>query len=198
LAERWVAPALARFRQAHPGTAVELRIEAEPVDLQRSRAYIRFTYESHLYAQQEAVQLFRDVAYPFCTEAFREEHLAEGGIAAVPDRLLIHTDWGDHYASHPTWAGWFRATERARTPDVRQGLRVGGAAVALALAAQGAGIALVPQMLIPAVPEAARFCCPDPLGVPLPYAYYAIVSKDVLAAQGPRQGAVRALLKELQ
>jgi len=199
LAEKWVAPAVSRFRDMHPGTGVELRIEPDPVDLQRARTDIRITYESHLYPQHASVPLFKDTAFPFCTEAFRRRHIQGGDLATVPDRLLIHTDWGDHYASHPTWAGWFRASGAAKTPDVRKGVRVGGAAVAYALAAQGAGIALVPGMLIDAGAAAERSALPGRLGLSLPYAYSAVLPKTPAQANTPppKAAAIQALIAEL-
>ncbi|MEX0301868.1 MAG: LysR substrate-binding domain-containing protein [Leisingera sp.] len=197
LAEKWVAPAVAGFRALHPGTGIELRIEPDPVDLQRSGADVRITYETHLYPQHSSVPLFRDTAYPFCTKAFFECHAADGDLAKVPDSLLIHTDWGDHYASHPTWAGWFRASGAAKTPDVRKGLRVGGAAVAYALAAQGAGLALVPAMLIDHAAEGAALT--EKLGLRLPYAYSAVLPKPSAPAKTSpaKAAAVQALIAEL-
>ena len=199
LAEKWVAPAVARFREAHAEIGVELRIEADPVDLPRSGADLRITYESHLYPQHDTVPLFRDTAYPFCTTEFHAQYLAKGGIAAVPDSLLIHTDWGDHYASHPTWGAWFRAAGLAKTPDMRRGLRVGGAAVAFALASRGAGIALLPRMLIDANPGAPNAFYSDPLGLPLPYAYFAVLPKpSALRPEAPDKARlIDALIGEL-
>ncbi|KIC12544.1 hypothetical protein RA19_01295 [Leisingera sp. ANG-M1] len=195
LAEKWVAPAVSRFREHHPETGIELRIEPDPVDLLRTPADIRLTYESHLYPQHSSVPIFQDTAHPFCTWAFFEQHIAGRGIAAVPDHLLIHTDWGEQYASYPTWAGWFRAAGAAKTPDMRKGLRVGGAAVAFALAAQGAGIALAPRMLTDAATDAEQFVLPEPLNLPLPYSYSAILPHQ----SGPpaKTALVKTLLDEL-
>jgi LysR family glycine cleavage system transcriptional activator len=199
LAEKWVAPAVSRFRQQHPDAGIELRIEADPVDLLRTRTDLRITYESHLYPQHTSVALFQDTAFPFCTRDFHARHIADKGIAAVPDALLIHTDWGDHYASHPTWAGWFRATGKAKTPDMRKGLRAGGAAVAFALAAQGTGIALIPRMLIDATPAETHHHFDDLPGLPLPYAYYAITPRRAGGehTSSQKERLVRDLLQQL-
>ena len=199
LAEKWVAPAVARFRRAQETIGVELRIEADPVDLQRSGVDLRITYESHLYSQHDNVPLFRDTAYPFCTAAFHAEFIADGGLAAVPDSFLIHADWGDHYASHPTWGAWFRAAGEAKTPDMRRGLRVGGAAVAFALASQGAGMALLPRMLKNTNPSAPETVFRDPLGLPLPYAYFAVLPKpSALRPEAPDKARlITALIAEL-
>ncbi|KUJ77280.1 LysR family transcriptional regulator [Ruegeria profundi] len=198
LAEIWVVPAVSRFRKHYPGTGIELRIEPDPVDLLRTQADIRITYESHLYPQHSSVPMFRDTAYPYCTRDFYNRYIAKGGIAAVPDNLLIHTDWGEQYASHPTWAGWFRAEGVAKTPDMRKGLRAGGAAVAFALAVQGAGIALVPKFLTDAKPDKDQFTFPARRGLPLPYDYFAITPRtDAATAAGQRERLVKKMLNEL-
>lgn len=199
LAEKWVAPAVVRFRQAHPETGVELRIETDPVDLRRRQVDIRITYESHLYPQHQSVPIFRDTAHPFCTRAFHDQHIGETGLEALPDNLLIHTDWGEHYASHPTWAGWFRMAGMPRNPDLRSGLRVGGAAVAHALAAQGAGIALIPKMLTDANPDADGYPFPARQGLPLPYSYFAILPgpSGTSTASDQKERLVSRLVREL-
>ncbi|KIC20035.1 LysR family transcriptional regulator [Leisingera sp. ANG-Vp] len=199
LAEKWVAPAVSRFRKLYPETGIELRIEPDPVDLLGTPTDIRVTYESHLYPQHATVPIFKDVAYPFCTRAFHDQHIKPAGMAAVPDHLLIHTDWGEQYASHPTWAGWYRASGTAKNPDVRKGLRAGGAAVAFALASQGTGMALVPKMLTDAAPDKSGFIFPDPLGLPLPYSYFAILPKPAALQKAgpPKTAQVKALLDEL-
>ncbi|UWQ30195.1 LysR substrate-binding domain-containing protein [Leisingera sp. M523] len=199
LAENWVAPAISRFREAFPGTGIELRIEADPVDLLNTRTDLRVTYESNLYPQHTQLPLFKDVAHPFCTQAFYDSHVAGSGIAAVPDALLIHTDWGEQYASHPTWANWFRAAGLARNPNMRKGLRVGGAAVALELARQGAGIALVPKMLAEAKHPASLGVVVGEPGLPLPYAYFAIVPQSAAQQTGAaeKNPPLQAFLEEL-
>ena len=117
----------------------------------------------------------------------------------MPDTLLIHTDWGEQYASHPTWANWFRAAGVARSPNLRKGLRVGGAAVALALAKQGAGIALVPKMLAEAEHPAHQGAVVGEPGLPLPYSYFAIVPRSAAPQSGAAEmkPPLRAFLEEL-
>lgn len=199
LAEKWVAPAVSKFRSLNPETGLELRIESDPVDLLRTQTDIRVTSESHLYPQHTSVPLFADTVYPYCNQPFREQNLAEGDLTRVPDSLLIHTDWGEQYASYPTWSAWFRAAGTARTPDVRKGLRVGGAAVAFALASQGAGIALVPKMLICAKTGSEHFLQSDWPGLPLPYAFVAILPKHTSPPHETSRKAalVQALLGNL-
>ncbi len=199
LAEKWAAPAVSRFRTHHPNTGVELRIEPDPVDLLRSRVDIRLTYESHLYPQHSSAPIFKDTALPFCTREFHARYIVDNSIASVPDNLFIHTVWGEQYASHPTWAGWFRVAGTSRNLDDRKGLRVGGAAVAFALAAQGSGIALVPRMLIDASPSDKYFRFPAELGLSLPYSYYAVTPRrsDTPTPAGQRERLIQKLLDEL-
>lgn len=198
LAENWVAPAMARFRARFTDTGIELRIEADPINLRDTRTDIRITYESHLYPHQEHLPLFKDVAYPLCTQEFYDTYICGSDLASVPDHLLIHTDWGEQYASHPTWANWFRRAKIARSPSTRNGLRVGGAAIAFALAKQGAGVALVPRMLIDARRSGAGSLHISEPGLPMPYSYFAVLPRASEHVDDTRKAtAVKAFLDEL-
>ncbi|MCG7521409.1 LysR family transcriptional regulator [Ruegeria sp. Ofav3-42] len=199
LAEKWVAPAVSRFRSIHPDIGLELRIESDPVDLLRTQTDIRVTSEGHLYPQHISVPLFTDSVFPYFTEQFQKQNLVKEDLTKAPDNLLIHTDWGEQYASYPTWSAWFRAAGTARTPDVRKGLRVGGAAVAFALASQGAGVALVPKMVISAQSGSEPYPQSEWPGLPLPYAFVAILPKHAAPPHENRRKAalVQALLSNL-
>lgn len=178
LAVQWVSPAIARFRRACPDVGIELRIEADPIDLERALVDIRLTNESHFYPQHATTQLFDDTVFPTCTHSFADKYLTQDGFQSLPDSALIHTDWGENYASFPTWAAWFRTAGIARTPDMRKGLRVGGAAVASALVLNNAGIALIPKRLFRDLPMGDHVVLPSMVGLPLPYSFYAITPQQ--------------------
>lgn len=201
LSVQWVAPALARFRKGFPDIGVELRIETDPVDLTRSQADVRLTYETHLYPQLVATPLFGDVVYPMCSKEFAKDHLVNGDLQSVPDSHFIHTDWGESYASYPTWAAWFREVKSARNPDPRKGLRVGGTAVAAAVAAGGGGIALVPRHLFQDELHQQQLISPSSIGLSLPYSFFAITQHAPemgLANNTAKSRAVSGLLHALQ
>ena len=73
------------------------------------------------------------------------------------------------------------------------------ALVSLALALQGAGVALVPQTLIDGITGPDQFRFTDLPGVPLPYAYFAVVPRASMSTggSGSRSTAVAAILNEL-
>jgi LysR family transcriptional regulator, glycine cleavage system transcriptional activator len=201
LSVQWVAPGLARFRKEFPDIGVELRIETDPVDLTRSHIDVRLTYENHLYPQLVATPLFGDVVYPMCSKEFAKDHLVDGDLNLVSDSHFIHTDWGESYASYPTWAAWFREAKSARNPDPRKGLRVGGTAVAAAVAAGGGGIALVPSHLFQDELHQQQLISASTLGLPLPYSFFAITQQapDTGSANSTAKSrAVSSLLHALQ
>ena len=201
LSVQWVAPALARFRKHFPDIGVELRIEADPVDLVRTLVDIRLTYESHLYPQFTATPLFADVTYPMCSKEFAKKNLVDEDLTSLSDSHFIHTDWGESYASYPTWAAWFRAAENIRNPDPRAGMRVGGSAVAATLAAQGGGIALVPKRLFQELLDTDQLVLPTTMGLPLPHSFFAITQQtpETALVNGTiKSRAVSGLLEALQ
>lgn len=201
LSVQWVAPALARFRKHFPDTGVELKIEADRVDLARSQVDVRLTYENHLYPHMSATPLFSDVTYPMCSEGFLSDHLKDRNLTSLSDSHFIHTDWGESYASYPTWAAWFRETGNPRNPDPRKGLRVGGSAVAATLAANGGGIALVPKQLFQEFLDQQQLVVPSTVGLPLPHSFFAITQhtpETALVNSTAKSRAVSGLLVALQ
>ncbi len=201
LAVQWVAPAIAKFRELFPDVSIELRIEADPIDLERAQVDIRLTNESHLYPHNTTTLLFDDTVYPVCSHRFAKRHLAQTGFQSLPESSLIHTDWGESYASFPTWAAWFRAAGIIKTPDIRKGLRVGGTAVAAELALNNAGIALIPKRLFHGLHMRDGVVFPSEIGLALPYSFFAVTSaqhNQMTEPQKPKERMINAVLEMLK
>jgi len=140
LAERWLAPHLARFAAEAPETSIDLRVEEDPVDLAQADIDLRICYGAHFYPDFRVIPLFRDTVLPMAAPAFWER--LAGGPEAAPDSCLIHTLWGPSFASHPSWMDWFNGQGIGRDPRPAEGHRVGTSSAALALAQLGIGVAL--------------------------------------------------------
>lgn len=176
LAERWLAPRLAEFARAAPGISIDLRIEADPVDLTRQEVDLRICYGAHFYPDYRIVPLFHDAVLPVCAPEFWREHGPDHGAAleSVPDALLIHTVWGPSFASHPGWADWFASRGAERSPKVADGHRVAMSSVALEFARLGMGVALGQRVLARADLEAGRLVAPVEQALALGHPYCAV------------------------
>jgi LysR family glycine cleavage system transcriptional activator len=137
LAEHWLVPKLRGFDVL---SALELRVEEDPVQLSRAGVDLRITYGAHFYPDHRVESLGQDQIIAVA---------APGRFDGFPDLDpgdFIHTDWGPDYASQPSWTIW--ATQNGfAPPDPQAGLRVNMTGLALSAARAGLGVALVPSRM---------------------------------------------------
>lgn len=191
LAELWLAPKLAELVREFPRLGVDLRVEDDPVPLLRQHVDLRIGYGDYHYPAMTVVPLIQDEVLPVCAPGFWQEH-GSSGLEDVPDRLLIHTDWGPSFSSHPSWADWFAAAGGSRRPDTARGHRVGLSSLALAAARLGLGVALGQSVLARADLEAGHLIAPAAVSVRLGHPYCA-----TLPGSGPTRVEIRRLLQLL-
>jgi LysR family glycine cleavage system transcriptional activator len=171
----WFLPRLAAHRAAGHGGRIELRAEDDPVAFGREGADLRLTYDGAHYGEFRVEELFRDRAVPVVSPAlWREGDDRAGPLSSLPDERFVHTDWGRHYASHPTWAAWMARAGLARAVDPARGVQVSWSAHAAAAAEAGLGAALVPLSVAGPALAAGRLVCPSPVALPLERPHVAV------------------------
>lgn len=168
LAECWFMPALAVFMQGNSVRA-DLRVESDPVDFAAGEIDLRITYASAQYSGLASVMLFRDAVLPLSSP----ELAASLSLAQADDSLLIHTSWGQDFASHPSWADWFARHQPSRRLDTAKGHRAGSSLLALDLARRGLGIALGQRALAQEMIANGQLAVLDPRSLPLGHEYCA-------------------------
>ena len=179
VASHWLNRRLNRrltgFLARDPAIRLDIRVEDDPVDFARHGIDVRICYGAHLYPDLANTLLVQDEVLPLCAPVLLDRGVIDSSSPdTLPDTLLIHTNWGPSFASHPTWADWFARAGLDRAPDVGQGHRVGMSSLAIDLAAAGAGIALGQRLL--AGDELANGGLVAPFGqsVPLGHPYCAV------------------------
>lgn len=157
LGELWLPERLAKFAALRPDVPVELVLEAADTDLERQGIDIRFSYGGEL-PDYDIRALFTDRLIPVAA------NLSEPG-----QSRLISVNWGSAISSVPGWAQWFSECS-APVPD-EPGFSAPSVPAALALAASGLGVALLPERIIsPALSQGRIVRCPGPaLAMPRPY-----------------------------
>lgn len=172
VAVRWLNHRLGAFIAAHPDVRCELRVEDDPVDFSGHHIDVRLCYGEHLYPDLATQVLVRDEVTPLCTPEFRRRR---GLLAEQPEGLadddLIHLDWGESFASYPSWQTWFRAAGSTRPLHAGRGHRTSMSSLAVDLALAGAGIALGQRLLARHDLEAGRLVAPFATTVPLAHPY---------------------------
>jgi LysR family glycine cleavage system transcriptional activator len=165
LAECWFMPVLA---EAFP-LAIDLRIENDPVDFAGSEIDLRVFYGSASYPGLQVVPLFRDEVLPMCSPAMAQSLT----ILTLPDEMLIHTSWGQDFASHPSWDEWFGRHHPGRRVDPSKGHRVGSSQLALDFARRGLGVALGQRALAQEALRKGELVVTDAASLPLGHDYCA-------------------------
>ncbi len=171
MAERWMVPHLAAYRERAPNFRFELRSEEDLVDFTRYEIDLRLSYGRNHYPDMVTVPIMQDEVVPMCSPAYlaRNPEARAAGIEAVPDDDLIHTNWGPSFVSHPTWQLWL--AELGRVPDEARGYRVGSSSLALDLAVRGIGVALGQRHMGADDRVAGRLVVLDERALPLGHAY---------------------------
>ena len=144
VAVKWLGPVLAGHLAAEPGLHVNLRVEEDPVPFAREGIDLRLCYGRHHYPGLVVEELVADRVMPLCRPELLTGKYALKGPEDLLRQKLIHTDWGPDFATHPTWADWFRAAGLASPREAAEGHRVTMSSLALDLAALGAGSRLGP------------------------------------------------------
>ena len=141
VAETWLPLRLAAWLEDGGDRQVDIRIEDDPIDFNRDRVHMRIFHGHSLYTDFRTEVLFQDQIIAIATPAIVACHGAS--VTALPDEVLIHTDWGTDYATGPDWSDFLSGQ---RVIDAGAGLRVTTSSAAIQCALAGLGAALVPAM----------------------------------------------------
>lgn len=139
VAETWLAAKLAPMTGGEDYDPVDVRVDDDPVDLVQDRIDMRIFFGHDLYGDYRVDTLFADRLIACASPDFAARF--GGSIRDVPDRYLIHTDWGRGFASSPDWEAALQE-QRAVRRDLSMTVR--SSSTALNFCRHGFGVALVP------------------------------------------------------
>lgn len=171
LAERWLVPRLASFLPDGARSGIEIRVENDPVDFAANGIDIRITYGRHHYPDFQEQKLFTDAVTPMLAAEFPVRVDSIECFGQIPDSQLIHVDWGEHFASQPSWADWFKRVGIPRNPGISKGKKVATSSIAIAVAEKGLGVALGQKTLAGAELESGTVVSPFSQAVKLAHPY---------------------------
>jgi LysR family transcriptional regulator, glycine cleavage system transcriptional activator len=140
LGELWLYDRLAGFDLG----GVDLRSELDPVDFATQGIDLRVTYGIDQYPEHASAPIFADRILAVCSPDFLTP---DRRFPEIADRWLIHTDWGPTWLDVPSWRAWFGMAGLPRDASPLAGLRTHLTGHAIAAAASGLGVALVPSVL---------------------------------------------------
>ncbi|MEQ9350801.1 MAG: LysR substrate-binding domain-containing protein, partial [Alphaproteobacteria bacterium] len=186
LALRWFASRLHRFRERHPGYAVQVITVSSQIDLQRHEgADCAIQFGDGHWPRMEAVPFLHDTIFPVMSPKLMAGGGPKGQPADLSRLTLIHDDLAFG------WRQWL-AIAGISGIDAEAGLRASDDAMALQLAVDGNGVALGRSATAMDELAAGRLVAPFDLFMEPGWQHY-IVSRSTDSRQ-PRLQAFRAWL----
>ena len=136
LAEKWLLPKLAQFRNAYPGIKIKFETDHGVVDPSRRQFDLWVTFMSEVNGDLHVETLFEERLVPVCSPQF----LAERGRPDTPADLLALPLLYD-LALAEYWSLWF-ASHGAPEPDLSQASGFRQYSTVIQAAVSGMGVAL--------------------------------------------------------
>ncbi len=169
-AQKWLAPRLARFQEAHPETDVWVTAEPGAVDFAVADADLAIRFGRGGYTDGHVEFLFGETLAPACAPG----RLASTEPKALLEAALLHDDTAEAEPL-PGWPAWL-AEQGLDTTAARRGLRFNQAALAIEAAMAGQGVALARTRLMDLDVAAGRLVYPfgEARRLPLSHAYHMV------------------------
>ena len=166
-AARWLLPRLSRFTERYPETGVDIETSLKAVDLPMEGidAAIRLAPASR--AMPSWTRLLDESLVPVCSPSLLENYAGLSGLKLIASADLIHMT-----SVSGDWAEWFRIVGAAPPANIRAGLRVDTAHMALEAARRGYGIALGRTPLVDAEIETGQLVRLFDKNVPSGWCYW--------------------------
>jgi DNA-binding transcriptional LysR family regulator len=134
---RWLLPRLSRFTERYPEIGVDIETSLEPVDLPMEGIDAAIRLAPGARANASWTRLLDESLVPVCSPLLREKFSGLSGLELIAKADLIHMT-----SISGDWAEWFRIIGAPPSANLRGGLRVDTANLALDAARRGFGIAL--------------------------------------------------------
>ena len=136
-ANRWLLPRLSGFTTRYPETGVDIETSLKAVDLPMEGIDAAIRLAPAARAMPSWTRLLDESLMPVCSPGLLEKHAGLSGLELIARADLIHMT-----SVSGDWAEWFRLVGAAPSANVRAGLRVDTANMAMEAARRGYGIAL--------------------------------------------------------
>ncbi len=166
LASRWLLPRLELFQNEHPEIEVHLMTSRKVVALEEHEVDIALRYGTGPYPGLYAEPLLDDGMTPVCSPRLLEGPHPLRKPADLAHHILLHDDSWGYLGTVPDWDMWTRAAGVSDI-DIERGPHFDIAAMALAAAAMGRGVALTTRSLVADDLAAGRLVAPFSLTLPL-------------------------------
>lgn len=151
----WLAPRLQAFRAAHPGIDLRLFTAIWADGLGAGEADVEIRFGDGHWPGFEAERLHTEPSIAVCSPVWLQRASASVPLLALARKHPIHI-----LGCEDLWTRWFRSAGSAGGEPVARGIQVDTSLTALALAASGAGFAIVLRSFAQADLQSGRLVTP--------------------------------------
>lgn len=165
----WLAPRLARFKQANPNIDVRLYTAIWADALTTGQADLEIRYGDGHWEGYEVTLLRSETSLPVCSPSTAAAKGPDASISDFADTGLIRIMGCENF-----WDQWFR-TAGIEQPPAHRGITVDNSLAALEVAASGYGLALVLQSFAAPYLDSGRVVIPLDHQLDATYAHYLLM-----------------------
>lgn len=192
IAARWLIARLERFRAAEPDIDVRLDASDRLADFTRDGVDLAIRYGGGRYPGLHVERLFATTVVPVCSPTLAAGPPPLRAPADLARHTLIHFEWDRQDFTWPSWKMWLLAAG-VDTVDPARGPRFNDAGLALQMALDGHGVALMTDVLTTDDIAAGRLVRPFELTLSTNFGYFVVCPRDRVEA--PKIRAFRAWLR---
>lgn len=193
IAARWLVTRLERFRAAEPDIDVRLDASDSLADFTRDGVDVAIRYGAGDYPGLHVELLFATTVIPVCSPALAAGPRPLRSPADLSGHTLLHFEWDTLDYTYPSWKMWLLAAG-VEGVDSDRGPRFNDAGLALQMALDGHGVALMTDVLTADDIAAGRLVRPFEVTVPMNFGYFVVCPTD--RAEAPKIKAFRAWLQD--
>jgi len=192
IAARWLIARLERFRAAEPDVDVRLDASDRLADFGRDGVDLAIRYGGGHYPGLHVERLFATTVIPVCSPAVAAGPPPLRTPADLARHTLIHFEWDRQDFTWPSWKMWLLAAG-VDNVDSTRGPRFNDAGLALQMALDGHGVALMTDVLTTDDIAAGRLVRPFALTLSTNFGYFVVCPKE--RADTPKIRAFRDWLR---
>ncbi|UCH73730.1 MAG: transcriptional regulator GcvA [Rhodospirillales bacterium] len=192
IAARWLIGRLERFRAAEPEIDVRLDASDRLTDFTRDGVDLAIRYGGGRYPGLHVDRLFETTVVPVCSPTLAAGSPPLRVPADLARHTLIHFEWDRQDFTWPTWKMWLLAAG-VDNVDPSRGPRFNDAGLALQMAIDGHGIALMTDVLATDDIAAGRLVRPFDLTLSTNFGYFVVCPTG--RVEIPKIKAFRAWLR---
>ena len=187
-AARWLIPRLGLFRQAQPGTALQVLADNKLTDFAQEDVDLAIRYGPGGWPDLKTELLFREEVFPVCAPKLLAGPVPLGKVADLALHTVLEDETDDGEFWDLSWVHWLAAVG-AEDIQLKPALRFTYAHMALQAAVAGQGVALGTSVLAADDLVIGNLVRPLAESTPGRFAYWLVCPPD--AAERPKLRAFR-------